>query len=155
MIRRWFQHQRRGAAAGGQPASVPPDELANAAIDGLAEDEALRGDLTDEGYQPLQDWAVARLQRIAREAAHHPDPHAAMEGYTTQMREFLRAAVQAAQDGALGDLSALVKPRIVLAADVPATIDALKQIEFTSDADANAQAITSALVSASGKEESA
>src|SRR6185437_14729151 len=81
-----------------QPAptnAASPDGLANAAIERLAEDESLRGDLTDDGFLPLQNWAFARLQRIAHEAAHHPDPQAAMDGYTSQIRAFVQAAVQA------------------------------------------------------------
>ncbi len=168
MVGRWFRRWRRSgptappaqrAVADTSPPSttapappakpaVSPDDLANGAIERLTEDESLRGDLTDDGYQPLQDWAVARLQRIAHEAAHHPDPQAAMDGFTEQIRGFVRAAVQAAQDGALGDLPAQVKPRVVLAKDVPTVVAALKKITFTSDADANAKAIAAALMNA-------
>lgn len=130
------------------PASTPsvsPDDLANSAIERLAEDEALRGDLTDDGYLPLQNWAFARLQRIAHEVAHHPDPQAAMDGYAAQLRAFVQAAVRAAESGALGDLPAQVKPRVVLQNDVPAVVAALRKIAFSKDADANAQAIAKAV----------
>jgi hypothetical protein len=128
------------------PASaVSPDDLANAAIERLAEDESLRGDLTDDGFLPLQNWAFARLQRIAHEAAHHPDPQGAMDGYTSQIRAFVRAAVQAAENKSLGDLADQVKPRVVLAKDAPAVVDALRHVTFSDDADANAQAIAAAL----------
>jgi hypothetical protein len=177
MSGRWFRRWRRGASivpesqasqgaaspapaeppsapAGDPPAkpAVSPDDLANAAIERLVEDERLRGDLTDDGYQPLQDWAIARLQRIAHEAAHHPDPRAAMDGFTEQMRAFVRAAVDAAQNGALGDLPEQVKPRVVLKDDAPAVVDALRKIAFTQDADANARAIAAALATATSKE---
>jgi hypothetical protein len=131
-----------------QPAStnaISPDDLANAAIERLAEDESLRGDLTDDGYLPLQNWAVARLQRIAHEAAHHPDPQAAMDGYTSQIRAFVQAAVQAAENKDLGDLADQVKPRVVLAKDVPTVTAALRHLTFSDDADANAQVIAAAL----------
>ncbi len=124
---------------------MPPDDLANAAIERLAEDEALRGDLTDDGYLPLQSWAFARLQRIAHEAAHHPDPQAAMDGYTGQVRAFVKDAVQAAENGDLGDLPDQVKPHVVLKKDAPAIVDALHHLTLTKDADANAQAIAAAL----------
>jgi hypothetical protein len=128
------------------PASaVSPDVLANAAIERLAEDESLRGDLTDDGYLPLQNWAIARLQQIAHEAAHHPDPQAAMDGYTAQIRAFVQAAVQAAENKSLGDLADQVKPRVVLAKDIPTITAALRHVTFTDDADANAQAIAAAL----------
>jgi hypothetical protein len=149
------QAQKEGPAAaehGAAPHADPPTaspavspvDLANSAIERLAEDEALRGDLTDEGFLPLQNWAFARLQRIVQEAAHHPDPHAAMDGYTAQIRAFIRAAVQVAEDGDLGDLPDQVKPHVVLAKDAPAVIDALHHITFTKDADANAEAIAAA-----------
>lgn len=125
--------------------AIAPDDLAKPAIERLAEDESLRGDLTDDGFMPLQNWAFARLQRIAHEAAHHPDPQAAMDGYTSQIRAFVQAAVQAAENGKLGDLPTQVKPRVVLAKDVPTVVNALNKIPFTGDADANAQAIASAL----------
>ncbi len=135
----------QGKAPPPAPPTVSPDDLANAAIERLAEDESLRGDLTDDGYLPLQNWAFARLQRIAREAAHHPDPQAAMDGYASQIRAFVQTAVQAAENGDLGDLPGLVKPRVVLQKDVPTVVDALRKIAFAKDADANAQAIASAL----------
>jgi hypothetical protein len=125
--------------------AISPDDLANAAIERLAEDEALRGDLTDDGFLPLQNWAFARLQRIAHEAAHHPDPQAAMDGHTSQIRSFVQAAVQAAESKDLGDLTDQVKPRIVLAKDVSTVVDALRRIAFIDDADANAKAIAAAL----------
>ena len=158
MVRRLWQRLRKSTAdaaptAAAQPtappstgaSSVAPDDLANPAIERLAEDEALRGDLTDDGYVPLQNWAFARLQRIAHEAVHHPDPQAAMDGYTAQIRAFVQAAVQSAESGALGDLPEQVKPRVVLQKDVPAVVAALRTITFSKDADANAQAIAKAV----------
>jgi len=138
-------HGAPGADLPAPSAAAPPDDLANPAIERLAEDEALRGDLTDDGFMPLQNWAFARLQHIAHETAHHPDPQAAMDGSASQIRAFVRAAVQAAEHGDLGDLPDQIKPRIVLAKDVPAVVDALHHITFTKDADANAQAIATAL----------
>ncbi len=158
MVRRFWHRFRKPTTdtaptvaaqpASPSPADIPsasPDDLANPAIERLAEDEALRGDLTDDGYLPLQNWAFARLQRIAHEAAHHPDPQAAMDGYAAQIRAFVQAAVRAAESGALGDLPAQVKPRVVLQNDVPAVVAALRQITFSKDADANAQAIAKAV----------
>lgn len=141
---------RSASSSSAAPPSAPiptvaPDDLANPAIERLAEDEALRGDLTDDGYLPLQNWAFARLQHIAHEAVHHPDPQAAMDGYTSQIRAFMQAAVQAAESGNLGNLPDLVKPRVALQKDAPAVVDALHKVAFTGDADANAHAIASAL----------
>lgn len=158
MFRRWMRRIRSAATTDTTDASVPPepakpqldaapgpDDLANPVIERLVEDETLRGDLTDDGYLPLQNWAIARIRGVARAAAHHPDPEAAMERFAGQMRAFVRAAVQAAQAGALGDLAAQVRPRVVREQDVPAVVDALAAITFTDDADANARAIAGAM----------
>lgn len=159
MFRRWYRRIRGDTTAAAAPelppaASQPtpevkatpnPDDLANPVIERLAEDETLRGDLTDDGYLPLQNWAIARIQRVAHEAAHHPDPAATMERFAEQIRAFVRDAVQAAQVGALGDLPERVQSRVVLKKDVPTVVDALKRIAFTGDADANAQAIAKAM----------
>jgi hypothetical protein len=139
------ERNESGAATSAVKGAASPDDLANMAIERLAEDERLRGDLTDDGYQPLQDWAVARLQRVAHEASHHPDAQAAMDGFAAQIRDFVLAAVQSAEDGALGDLPGQVRPRVVLRKDVPHVVDALRRITFTDDADANAKAIAAAL----------
>lgn len=158
MFRRWYRRIRGDTTAAApelppaaaRPTSAAkatpnPDDLANPVIERLVEDETLRGDLTDDGYLPLQNWAIARIQRVAREAAHHPDPAAAMDRFAEQIRAFVRDAVQAAQAGALGDLPERVQPRVVLKKDVPDVVDALKKIAFTGDADANAQAIAQAM----------
>jgi hypothetical protein len=57
----------------------------------------------------------------------------------------VQAAVQAAENKSLGDLADQVKPRVVLAKDMPAVVDALRHLTFSADADANAQAIAAAL----------
>jgi hypothetical protein len=143
------ERNEAGAARSAAKGAALPDDLANMAIERLTEDERLRGDLTDDGYQPLQDWAVARLQRVAQEASHHPDAQTAMDGFAAQIRDFVRAAVRAAEDGALGDLPGQVQPRVVLQKDVSPVVDALRSITFTDDADANAKAIAAALSSPS------
>ena len=68
-----------------------------------------------------------------------------MDGYAAQIRSFVQAAVQAAENKSLDGLPDQVKPRVVLAKDVPAVTAALRAITFTDDADANAQAIATAL----------
>src|SRR5437660_7793432 len=118
MVRRLLHSFRKQTQEEFSASAASPDDLANAAIERLAEDESLRGDLTDDGYLPLQNWAIARLQRIAHEAAHHPDPQAAMDGFAKQIRDFLRDAVQVATNADLDDLAGSVRPRVVLAKDV-------------------------------------
>lgn len=123
------------------------DDLASAAIEQLADDESLRGDLTDDGFGPLQAWAFAQLQHVAQSAARHRNPQAAMDAFTRQIRDFVRDVVQAAEDGALGDLPAEVRTRIVLAGEAPQVQASLRALTLGKDADANAQAIAGVLTS--------
>lgn len=43
------------------------------AAERLVEDERLRGDLTDEEFGPLLDWALATIDRVAAETVGQPD----------------------------------------------------------------------------------
>ena len=124
---------------------MTPEELANAAIERLAEDEALRGDLTDDGYMPLQAWAFDQLTRLTHEVAQVPDPAAAMDAASTAVRETLAAAVAAAESGHLADLTKWVQPPVIADHAVPAVREAIQQLALGVDADANASAIAAAL----------
>lgn len=121
--------------------------LANPAIERLAEDESLRGDLTDDGWMPLQAWGFARLQALAADAARAPQPDAMMDGLTETVRAALREAVAAAQNGDVTDLVAVIRPRLVPRAQVEATAAALRALALGPDADANARAIAQTLSS--------
>ena len=50
--------------------------LAQGAVERLYEDEALRGDLTDEGAKAVLDWATGALTAAAEEIAQEPDEQA-------------------------------------------------------------------------------
>lgn len=126
---------------------VPQDaeSLGTAAIERFAEDEALRGDLTDDGWMPLQTWAFGRLRDVATDAARYPQADLAMDGLSEGLRVFTRDAVYAAQNGDAGDLAAQVRPRIVRRERVGAVQSALRSLPLTDDPDANAIAIAAAL----------
>ena len=124
---------------------MTPDDLANAAIERLAEDEALRGELTDDGYLTLQRWAFDQLARIAQDAAQHPDPSGAMDAAADAVRATLAAAVAAAESGELADLTHRVRPPAVVTNAVPSVRAALQQLALGSDPDTNASAIAAAL----------
>jgi hypothetical protein len=124
---------------------MSPDDLAAPAIEQLAEDERLRGDLTDDGFLPLQTWAVARLTDIARDAADERHPQAVMQAAAQTLRRFVAAAVAAAEAGRLGDLPRQVRAPVVQAQNASRVRAALQRIVFGPDADANARAIAGAL----------
>ncbi len=122
-----------------------PETLATPAIERLAEDEALRGDLSDDGWMPLQSWGFARLQALATDAARAPQPDTTMDGLTETVRAALRDAVAAAQNGDATDLAAAIRPRLVPREQVATTQAALRALTLGPDADANARAIAAAL----------
>ena len=129
--------------------ATPPDPatLANPAIERLAEDEGLRGDLTDDGWTPLQTWGFARLQAVAADAARSPQPDATMDSMTEAVRGALQSAVAAAKSGDVTDLVAAMHPPLVPDAQVAALGNALHALHLTTDPDANANAIAGVLSS--------
>jgi hypothetical protein len=117
------------------------DDWARTAVERLAEDEALRGDLSDAGFGPLLDWGVAAVLAYAAKATDA----AAMERYTGQVRRVIRAAVTAAAAGELADARALLEfetDRRDEAAQRLAVLD------LAGDADANAGQIAALLQAA-------
>ncbi len=68
-------------------------ELARPAVEQILEDEGLRGNLTDEGYGPLLEWAIAAIEGHAAQAKDA----AAVGEYGRHVREALRKAVAAAE----------------------------------------------------------
>lgn len=127
---------------------MTPDDLANTAIERLAEDEALRGDLTDDGYLPLQRWAFDQLTRAARDAVRTKDPSATMDAAADAVRETLSAAVAVAESGDradLADLARQLQPPAIDASAVAAVRGALQQLVLHTDPDANANVLATAL----------
>jgi hypothetical protein len=63
----------------------------------ILDDEGLRGDLTDDEFQPLLDWALAQTDRAAAATASQDDQaaDAAIDGAIMTIREVLRAAQDA------------------------------------------------------------
>ena len=72
------------------------DALEQRYAERLLEDERLRADLTDDEFQPLQDWALDRLHERATALAEPAAPEAETE--LERMVAGLRAALQAAND---------------------------------------------------------
>ena len=70
------------------------DELAQLIFESVADDERLRGDLDDEAYAPLLEWAANRASRLAR-GSGEVDTAAATDG----LRAAVRALVSAVSSG--------------------------------------------------------
>jgi hypothetical protein len=69
------------------------DALEQRFAEQLLDDEGLRGDLTDDEYQPLQDWALDRLHErvVALADPAAPEAETAMESVLESLRQVLRA----------------------------------------------------------------
>lgn len=119
------------------------EQLARSAVERLSEDESLRGrgELSDIGFGPLLDWAVAAVQAYAPKAADAD----AMDRYTGRVRGVVQAAVAAAAAGKLDDPAALLD---FDPAD-PAKAEAgLKALTLGDDPDANGEQLAGVLKAA-------
>ena len=69
------------------------DALEQRYAEQLLDDETLRADLTDDEYQPLQDWALDRLhqQVVALADPEATEADTAMAGLLESLRQVLRA----------------------------------------------------------------
>ena len=114
------------------------EEWARGAVERLSEDEALRGGLSDQGFGPLLDWAVAAVQACAPSVT---DAQAG-ERYADRIRDVIREAVQSAEAGKVEDPGALL---LEDAAPKGETTRALKELRLGEDPDANAVQIAAVL----------
>jgi len=91
--------------------------MARRLFEAVAEDERLRGDLTDEGYAPLLEWCARRAAQLASaNPAPRPSPArgegpgggwpaADFESLAAALRATLAAIVRAAERGDAADLA--------------------------------------------------
>jgi len=92
--------------AGSDATSAAGDALEKRVAERLLGDETLRADLTDDEYQPLQDWALDSLHRRVAALADPATPEAETE--IAHVAECLSAVLRAANDsiGRRADLDA-------------------------------------------------
>ncbi len=115
------------------------EDFARSAVERLSEDEALRGDLSDVGFGPLLDWAIAAAM------AYTASDQSAMDKYADRLRGVVMAAVDVAEKGKMAN------PAELLDFDPanPATAtEALKALKLDQDADENATMIAGVLQAA-------
>jgi hypothetical protein len=117
------------------------NQLARPAVERLSEDESLRGELSDIGFGPLLDWAVAAVKAYAAKAADS----AAMDAFTDRVRGVVRSVAEAAQAGELADPAPLLD---FDPANPQKATAALKDLHLGDDPDDNAVQITAVLQSA-------
>jgi hypothetical protein len=117
------------------------NQLARPAVERLSEDESLRGELSDIGFGPLLDWAVAAVKAYAAKAADS----AAMDSFTDRVRGVVQSVVEAAQDSELADPAPMLD---FDPADPQKAAAALKNLHLGGDPDDNAVQIAAVLQSA-------
>ncbi len=121
------------------------DLLAQMATEKLIEDESLRGDLTDWEYQPLLDWALARVARCAEAAAATEDPRAHLDACVAGLRQIVRAAAPAVSEQNASAVAEVLSAPAVDAADLNATRERLARLALSDDKETNARRIVDAL----------
>ena len=121
------------------------EALAQGAVEALAEDETLRGDLTDTGFGPLLEWATNALIAAARAVAAAPDAAARMGAARDRVKATLAAAVQAAEGHRRADTLALLRDPLVARNPLVRSRVAFVGFRLGSDADANAARLAKAL----------
>jgi hypothetical protein len=74
--------------------------LAQGPVERLLEDERLRGDLTDDGFNPLLTWGTDALTAVAQGVADAPDDAAAarMAEAEETTKRLIAAVVRAARE---------------------------------------------------------
>ena len=122
------------------------EALAQGAVEALLQDESLRGDLTDEGFEPLLGWATDALTAVAEGLAATAEGDAAayarMAIAGRAVRGVVAAAVRAAQDGDLEPL--LAEPLLARDPEDRARV-ASAGLHLGADPDANATLLARAL----------
>ena len=81
---------------------LSPEALAERVYERVAEDESLRGDLTDEGFGPLLDWCANRIVSVVQ---HHSTP--SLDELSEVFRGTMAMLVASAEHGDPGELTAL------------------------------------------------
>ncbi len=123
------------------------DDLARGVVEQLSEDETLRGDLTDDGFNPLLEWATNSAIAYAKTLPQDAKADEAMQTYGGRLKGVIQSVVAAADAGKIGEVSELLDFQM---ADVTQTRQKLVALKLASDAaDDNTIAITKVLADAS------
>lgn len=125
--------------------------LAQGAVEALLDDEALRGDLSDDGFGPLVEWGTNALKAAAEEIVQSPDAEdetaaeARMAAAGAAVKGVIAAAVQAAQGQTHDDLEALLREPPLERNLLARTRVAMVGMRLGDDPDVNAARIARAL----------
>ena len=127
---------------------IDAEGLAQGAVEALLEDEALRGDLTDDGFAPLLEWATGALSVAATGAAAAGDEAAArarMDASARAIKDIVTTVASAAADGGRDGVMRLLREPL-LKADLATRLRvAAVGLRLGDDPDANAAMLARAL----------
>jgi len=121
---------------------MPADDVAQRVAERLAEDETLRGDLTDAGFNPILQWvtdaATAATQRTGAAALD-------VDALGDAARKSVRALVRAAEHGDTSALSTAFGEPLFTADDAAKLTAAVTSAPTDGDSDTRARALVQAL----------
>lgn len=122
-------------------------DAAREAVEQLLEDERLRGELSDDGYGPLLDWATATLIGVAEELTDRPADEArrTLDAARDVVRATMEAVVVAACSPSQHATLALLRDRVVASNPVARSRIAFSGFRLGHDCDANAARLARAL----------
>lgn len=120
--------------------------LAQPYAERLAEDERLRGSLSDVGFGPVLSWVTELLTAAAQRATTERNAGSMMEQAGDVALDLVRGVVAAAESGQTGDLAAALRPPLLTADEATRARSAIPAaFARVEDPDAQARAIVSAL----------
>lgn len=119
---------------------MDPEALAQSTYERLAEDESLRGDLTDTGFGPLLDWAANQAIQLASSAS---DP-AAFARKSEDLKALIRSLVEAASAGDASAVAGLLEP-VFGKVEAARVAPRVSRLVLGKDSDENARKLLTAL----------
>lgn len=135
------------------PAGLDPMDLAQPYAERLAEDERLRGQLTDSGFGPLLDWLTNLLIAAAGRIAMQPDAESMMDQAGTLAHGLGQAIVVAAERADPVPLRGTLREPLLSREQIAAASAALPQrLPVRASADDRARRIVAVLAQATGVE---
>ncbi|HLI50435.1 MAG TPA: hypothetical protein VKU87_01485 [Thermomicrobiaceae bacterium] len=135
----------------GMDSAIDPQDLAQPYAERLAEDEDLRGSLTDAGFGPLLEWLTNLMIDAAGRAAKAPDPGVTMDRAGRLAHQLGRSIVQAAEQGDPAPVrDALAEPLLTNAQIAAAGKTLPRSLPKRISPDERARRIVAALAKAAG-----
>lgn len=126
-------------------------DLAQPYAERLAEDEGLRGSLTDTGFEPLLDWLTNLLIDAAGRIAQGPQPAAVIEQAGDAARRLGQSIVAAAENRDPTSIGSAFQEPLLTEEQIGAARSALpKSLSGRATPDDRARLIVTALSKATG-----